>query len=364
MKIAGGFLIAALVGSALIPASAATKKERIDEAIRLHDQNDFDGAIVIYRAVLKDYPHDPTAVYEMSFSWVSSNKNLEELTNFIEAELASGVEQHPGLPPILGKVYDELGQYTKGEAAIRRGLVAAPDNANFHYNLGVNLRLQKRLPEAADAFLEALKRKGDYASAWFGLGLAEKEMKRPERAFFAFARGVALEPESDRCRQWAETLPSLLFARVTTKTVTDATKLPRSEVTVSIPPPATPEGHQIADEKAENAPPPDVATLEALGAGIGGAARNLEAWEKKSNAEFFPHAIQTLTKIYSEVPAIRDDPFWTVVLPWFVGADAAGHTDALGYVLLHSAGDREAAAWVGQHAKQVQAYRDWMATKP
>ena len=103
--------------------------------LRLHDAGDYDGAIVLYESILKDHPHDPMTVYELAFSWMQRGKDLEEeLTRIIEAELANGIEQHPELPMVLGAAYDNLGQYVKGEAALRRAVEGMPDNKTAHYN--------------------------------------------------------------------------------------------------------------------------------------------------------------------------------------------------------------------------------------
>lgn len=361
MKSAAWLSIALVAAAAFVPAHAYDKKERIHEGVQLHDKKDYEGAMVVYRSVLQDYPHDPTAVYELALSWVSSNKQIPELIAFLEGELASDVPQHPGLSMILGHACDQIGDYAKGEAAIRRGLAAAPDVAMNHYNLGINLRLQKRGAEAVEPFIEALKRKPDYTSAWIALGVTLKEIERPERALFALARGAALEPQTARGRNAAGMLWPLLFARVEQKPPTDATKAPQNEVTISIPAvpeePAAEPGEATDGEEKEA--PPDARTIESLMTGMTAASRHIEEWKEKSDAAFFPYALDVLTKSFSELDVVANDPFWKVTLPWFVEVDKAGHTETLAYLLLDSAGDKDAAAWVRKNEEKVKAYRSW-----
>lgn len=354
------WLSIALLAAALVPAHAYDKKERMQEGVRLHDKQDFEGAMVVYRSILQDYPHDPTAVYELALSWVSSNKQIPELIAFLEGELASDVAQHPGLTMILGHACDQIGDYAKGEAAIRRGLAAAPEVAMNHYNLGINLRLQKRWADAVEPFLEALKRKPEYTSAWIALGVTLKDLERPERALFALARGAALEPQTARGRDAAGMLWSQLFARVEQKPGTDATKAARNELTISIPPVAekpAAEAGEAGEEQKEA--PPDALTIESLMMGMTAASRHIDEWEKKSDAAFFPYALDVLTKSFSELDVVANDPFWKVTLPWFVEVNKAGHTETLAYLLLDSAGDKDATAWVRKNEEKVKAFRSW-----
>ena len=86
VNLAARLAIVAVAVAAFVPNHAYDKKERIEEAMRLHDRKDYEGAMVIYREVLKDHPHDPTAVYELGFSWASSGKDLEGLAAFLEAK--------------------------------------------------------------------------------------------------------------------------------------------------------------------------------------------------------------------------------------------------------------------------------------
>ena len=331
MRSTVGWIVAVLALGASVYAD--DKEGRIQEGIRLHDAGDYEGAIVVYETILKEHPHDPTTVYELALSWMKRGKDLEALTARIEAELASEAEQHPGLPLVLGTTYDSLGQLEKGEAAMRRAVKSMPEDPSAHYNLGVNLKRQERWEDAAASFQEALRLEPDHKSAWFGLGASLVKLDKPARALFALARAVVLEPESERGHAAAGTLWGLLFTGVTEA----------NALTITLP------------EK----PPDDAESTERIAMSVAAANRYVEKWEKKSDAEFFAHALESVVLMFSEMWWVKEDPYWELTLPWFDDACKDKHIEALAYVLRRSAGDKEASEWIVKHAKRVKLYEDW-----
>lgn len=358
---------ATLLCGTIAPSYAYDVKERVAEGVRLHDAGDFEGAIVIYRSVLKDHPHDPLAVYELAYSWMEQHENLEELAQFIEAELASGVEQSPQLPMMLGWAYDDLGRYDKAEAAFRRSVEALPGDARASYNLGVNLALQSRLADAAASYLEALRAEPGYVSAWNGLAVALEAQGRNARAFVAYARVAASEPDSKRGRAAAAKLWPLLFEGVEETNPGDATRTNR-EITVTIPvtSPEEPPVDAVAPkpESGDAGPMSEAkvvdAGVEGLSLSIVAATRYLETGKDQSEAEFFANALTSVTTIFSELDSAAKDPFWSLALPFFDEARTKGHMEALAYDVRRSAGDRDAEAWIAKHPKKVKAYAAWM----
>jgi tetratricopeptide (TPR) repeat protein len=293
-------------------------------------------------------------VYELAFSWMSLGEDLEGLARFIESELGSGVEQMVGLHVVLGSAYDGLGDYAKAESAFRRGLEAAPNDALLRYNLGVNLKLQERWAEAASSFQIALRLRPMHASAWKGLAEAEERMGLAVRAFFAHARVANLEPTSDRGKASAGRLWPLLFEHVEDEGTPDATTGKR-HISITIP------SDKTGDDAGEASDAePTLESLELVSTAILAANRYVEEWEKKTDAAFFAHAMGTLPQMLAELGAPDKDPFWSLILPFFLEARAKGHSEALAYDLLSIAGDPNAQIWIAKHAKRVQAYSKWL----
>ena len=72
-------------------------QDQMREAIRRHDGGDYAGAIAIYRSLLKDHPHEPNVVYELSLSMMMGKSPPEEQIAFLEAEIKSKAPQLPQL---------------------------------------------------------------------------------------------------------------------------------------------------------------------------------------------------------------------------------------------------------------------------
>ena len=90
----------------------------------------------------------------------------------LEAFLKAHAQTGPEYYSWLGILRDESGQWEAAEAAHRRALELRPQTAYLHNNLGYNLLMQKKEPEAAAEFREALKLDPRSLVARNNLGLA------------------------------------------------------------------------------------------------------------------------------------------------------------------------------------------------
>lgn len=327
-------MLTALALVVLCQAAPAPKdpeglQERMGEAIRRHDSGDFDGAIAIYRELLKEAPHHPDVVYELSLSMQAGKKPPKDLVAFAEKELKSGVPQLPQLYATLASAYDGLGEYAKGEAALRRGLKQNEKSADLQFNLGINLYLQKRYADAAAPLLEATKLKPDWPAPWFALGEVMKKTGYAQRAAFALARGVALEPRSRRGQAAAEEVYPLLASSVDV---------------------------EQAGEKKVNVNVPKGQADEVLGVALLFAARHADK-EKLSDGAFFAKTLPSAVRLLDE---LKPDPFYPNVLTLFLDAETAGVLEALAWELRWAAGDKDATAWFSKHPKEEAALEDFM----
>jgi tetratricopeptide (TPR) repeat protein len=330
-------------------------KAQIAQGVALHDQGDYDGAIVIYEAVLKDHPHDPAAVHELIYSMLSRGKDVEAVAARIEAELASSVEQPANLYSMLGWSYDALKQPAKAEAAFRRGLERDPKGWDLNFNLGVNLSMQERYAEAIPFYLTGLKDRPDHISAWYALGRAYQSLPRAPRAFFCFLRVVVAEPDSERGKASANELWPLLFDGVSE--TTDATRT-GSEITITIPADTPGKDSDTGADTTDADATIASAGVEAVGMSIVAASRFTEEWKGKSDAAFFADALETCTAIVSE-SADRDDPLWAVDLVFLDEARSKKFMTPMAYDVRRSAGDPAGNAWIESHRKAYDTYRAW-----
>jgi len=97
-----------------------------------------------------------------------------------EAEVAR-LRRRPIDPPVSGELRLEVGFHRS--------------DARVHFDLGRALVRQGRFAEAAKSFARATERDGDWAEAWYLLGVAHTEMGRLNEATEAFDRVLDVSPE-------------------------------------------------------------------------------------------------------------------------------------------------------------------------
>jgi tetratricopeptide (TPR) repeat protein len=313
--------------------SAAPPDERMIRGMKLHDRGDYAAAIELYRAVLKERPHDPGVVFEIGMSMVSRQSDYEETIKFVNGELNSGVPQSPRLYLILATAYDALNEHAKAEDALRHALKEQPDDPEVNFNLGVNLTMQEKWEPAVQAFLAAIAKKPDHPTSWRGLSMSYEKLNKPMHAMIAWARFATLAPRSPMGQEAAKQTSALLLSRVR------AGKSGNITVNVS--------GKDGAGEE--------------VALGLIAAQRYIDKWKDKNDAAFFAYALGDVVQMSAELSP--KDPAWKTALTFFDEAKAKGHLEALAYDLRRIAGDPAAEVWLVDNAAKDQKYRDWLSKR-
>jgi tetratricopeptide (TPR) repeat protein len=340
-----GFACAVLLAARpALPMSAPASDDRpadprFPQALKLHDQGDYDGAIAVYQQILADRPNDTMVAYEWMFS-TYMKRDFKAATTIGEATLKRTQDVPPDLYVILGSAYDDSGDVARGEQVFRDGLDRFPEFALLHYNLGVNMLMSKRFVEAAKELSEDLLRQPEHASGWLALAETSTRLGRRADAVVATVRFLTLEPESPRAATPAASLWGLLFSGVEEKPAAGAGG--KNEIHITL--------NETPDEKLG-------ASEVALS--LAAAQRYLETWRDKSAAEFFPHGLDSALAILSESSS-KDDRFWQpCALAFFDAARSQGHMEALAYDIRRSTAEPEIVRWLVEHAVAVERYRTW-----
>lgn len=181
---------------------------RFRAGVVLHDSGKLQEAIGLFRAVLKDRPHDPAAVYELSFSLLAA-RQFDAAIALIDEELKSGFTQTPRLYAVQANAYDARGDHDKAEATLRKGLQVDPKNPELSYNLGVNLGSRERWPEAIAAFQACADAEPGNPSGWWGLGRSYEAQHENGSAVAAYARAALTNAEKERVKAAAKRVVAL-----------------------------------------------------------------------------------------------------------------------------------------------------------
>ncbi len=338
----------------LFPAAAraeedANYRDQMKAAIRLHDAGDYDSALEIYQRLLKAYPDDGRVLHEMALT-TSAKGDYKESISLAERALKKGTSDPASSWSLIGSDYDLLEKYDKGEKAFREGLRKYPDSAILHFNLGINLAKQGKNGPAAEELEEDLRLRPRHPGGWISLAKVAAAQGDRGKEFLATARFLTLEPEGPRSKDASARLWALLMAGVSKKPGKNAEGKSNIEVTLTLPP-------KGKDKDADSGG----AMIMALVA----AARYTDDWENRSDAEFFAHALESVTAILSgaDDKPERLDPFWgPQAHDYFKAAKEHGHLEAMAYDMRRSLADPPTLQWLEEHPDAVAAYRAWSET--
>src|SRR5712691_2490029 len=126
------------------PAPQTEKhRELLRDAVRLHDQENYKGAITGYLEILKENPDDISALYELGFSYFANREYQKSLdVAYKGAQYKS--ELLKGFYTLIGNDLDHLGQSEQAIKVYREGIEQFPSDVQLHYNLAIALVVAKK----------------------------------------------------------------------------------------------------------------------------------------------------------------------------------------------------------------------------
>jgi tetratricopeptide (TPR) repeat protein len=147
---------------------------------------------LVRRAVEFD-PGNTDALYDLA-------SMLRVLRRYDEALVL--LERHRQLVPgdfqtiaDIGRCLSGLQRFAEAEPVLRRALEGL-DDANTHFDLGLALDRQGRLPEAIAEYQRALERNPDHKDALNYLGVSYVRQGRLDQAAAQFERLIATDPDN------------------------------------------------------------------------------------------------------------------------------------------------------------------------
>lgn len=183
--------------------------ELIKKGVALHDQGKYDEAISIYQQVLKTDPHNPVALYEMSYSYYAKRDLKHSLEAATEgAGLKSGYTAQ--FYETMGNCYDDMNQSDKAIAAYKQGVLLDPKNERLQYNLALAYANAGQEKSALGILKRCAVLNPQHASAQLLLGKIFARQGYRVPSVLAFCRFLTLEPATTRSQEALEWLNQLL----------------------------------------------------------------------------------------------------------------------------------------------------------
>ena len=214
------------MSSKAVPTENSATAALLSTAVRLHQAGDLAAAEAQYQALLERSPDHAEALYlsgALAHQMGASDDALRKLSRslalrpgyipavemlgaasakagkFEDAARCFGIvlAHKPTSPDThyhFGHAQLNLRSYGKAEAALRQALKLNPAHGPALYLLAVTLRLQRRLPEAAAAYVQVLDAQPNNANALDEYGGVLFDLGRVAEAEEAIRRAIVLEP--------------------------------------------------------------------------------------------------------------------------------------------------------------------------
>ncbi|OGR78946.1 MAG: hypothetical protein A3I11_00580 [Elusimicrobia bacterium RIFCSPLOWO2_02_FULL_39_32] len=145
--------------------------------------------------LLQIYLNDPSPPMEANFwlALVYENKKQWEKALFYYLQAQKGMN-NPELHIRAASVYSQLGESKNALRSLKTAVKLSPQEAQFHYFLGLAYLDLKKPKKAIKEFEKAIELKKDFASSYFQLGIALDSIKKWPEAEKMFKHVIKIDP--------------------------------------------------------------------------------------------------------------------------------------------------------------------------
>lgn len=168
-------------------------EQKLERAVRLHNEGKLDEAEALYREVLQAVPGQQTALHLSGLIAHQRGRHREAVT-LISKALEGGATTAT-IHTNCGVAYRALGELGIAAWHIAWAISLDPESADAHFNYGLVLYDQGLLQQAALHFETVLQLRPDSATAHFHLGRIRLDEDRPALAAERLRAALRLQPE-------------------------------------------------------------------------------------------------------------------------------------------------------------------------
>jgi tetratricopeptide (TPR) repeat protein len=322
---------------------APDSSQALKEGGRLHDTGDYEGALRVYEAALKNDPSNVMLLYERAYSTYA--KGDAKKARALAEDLAPKAGRlAPAVQALLGNTYDSTGEPKKAIAAYEAGLEIAPDDPNLLYNLAVTRKSLGESARAREAVKRELSLRPDHPSGHLLLADSFREDGFRVPAILAYVRFLGLEPRTPRAKLASKRFLALLDLGVERK---DAKNI---SITID------------SNSRKEEG---DYSSLE-MGIAIMSTARFTEPDESLPDLQRRVKQVTTVLTVISEIferpdAERKEEPNFVNVryFPYVAEMKRKGFQEAFAYTALESSDVSGATEWLAANKAKVDEYLAW-----
>ena len=173
--------------------TARLVRRRIGQALRFHQQGQFERAIRIYCWYLARDP-DNARVLQVCGIALNQVGNLDGAVHMLSCSVALDSGDAP-THGNLGHAFHELGRFEDSLRCFARAIEADPNWADAYNDQGNVLRDLGRIAEAVESYRSAIAANGALATPHFNLGNALWDCDNIDEAMASYRAAIAIDPD-------------------------------------------------------------------------------------------------------------------------------------------------------------------------
>ena len=320
--------------------STAAQDSMIQIGIALYDNGEYDKAIVVYQAVLKENPANALAHAELAFTCFAKQQYADAIQTASEG-LKYDSKYRSVLYLHLGNSYDMLGEKEKAFSAFREGLVYNPNGYMLHFNLGLAFHRDNQIDSARAHYQSALVANPNHPSSNLALGKLYEYTHKRVPAILALTRFLILEPTSNRSIDAAGRLRNLLSDSLS------ITRNSKNESTITV----LPDSDEVDG---------DLTTLELALAMTQSVTVSVDSAHTSPIARVASE-LSKLFQVESELLASGNHKgfCWTYYAPYFAEMQTRGFTNTVVRFIFRSTDKQEVLDYMRTNFKNAKDFTTW-----
>lgn len=348
------FLFATLVFLPFFIFAQNEVRTLIEEGVKLHDSEDYKGAVSKFEAALKIDPKSSTANYEIANTYIAL-KEYKKAIKYVD-KVIDVKDRLAGQAFILkGTALDMLEKPKESIKAYKEGIKIAPDDQLLYFNLGITYAKEGQYKEAEEALIESIKRKPSHPSSHFVMGQINFAQHHTTKALMSYYNFLLLEPKTERAQAVAKRIYSMLEGEknetgglnIVFNPDKGESSFSASDLYISMLPAIT---------SAVKASEKDTAKI------VEKKLSDLKMDTSGNTAARFAERNQNIFKYLDEV-RLKEQGFWWLYYADFYGElNKAGHTDAFSYYISSGKKDKDVTDWLAQNKDKIKAFAEWVKT--
>ncbi|MEO7211691.1 tetratricopeptide repeat protein [Mucilaginibacter sp.] len=304
----------------------------IKQGVELNNQKKYPEAAESYKAALALEPDNVQANYQMAFTLFSAGKNKEALPFIEKASKGNNPKFTAAAYSLMGSIYQSVNQLPNAVNAYKNAIKADGSNQRIYYNLGIAYFKGKLYGEAEQTFATAIELDSSDAGSTRMYALSAFHQNKRAEATFGFCRFLMLEPNTPRSAEVYGNLQNILQGGV-----------------------LKPEPGYREPRDMSSADPGNKVLTKALA----GVANRKYA----TSADLLAAQLKSIFNAVGNIP-VEKYAFWQSLATYFGQLTASNNLPTFARYISQSA-KPESAKWLKDNPDKLSALKNWVAvTKP